>query len=78
MSLESSWVRRIIPCADVLIGKPSAIIATYQLPGSNAVDAAAGVNKLMAKMKERFPEDMDYVVALDTTRAVTEGMKESS
>ncbi len=57
-------------------GKPSAIIATYQLPGSNAVDAAAGVNKLMAQMKQRFPEDMDYVVSLDTTRAVTEGMKE--
>src|SRR5208282_1445317 len=57
-------------------GKPSAIIATYQLPGSNAVDAAAAVNKLMAKMRERFPEDLDYVVALDTTRSVTEGMKE--
>ena len=54
----------------------SAIIATYQLPGSNAVDAAAGVNKLLAQMKQRFPEDLDYVVALDTTRAVTEGMKE--
>jgi HAE1 family hydrophobic/amphiphilic exporter-1 len=59
-----------------LNGKPSAIIATYQLPGSNAVDAAAGVNKLMAGMKQRFPEDMDFVVALDTTRAVTEGIKE--
>src|SRR5271156_380952 len=57
-------------------GKPSAVIATYQLPGSNAVDAAAGVNKLMAQMKERFPEALDFVVALDTTRAVTEGMKE--
>jgi hydrophobic/amphiphilic exporter-1 (mainly G- bacteria), HAE1 family len=57
-------------------GKPSAVIATYQLPGSNAVDAAAGVNKLMAKMKERFPDDLDYVVSLDTTRAVTEGIKE--
>jgi len=57
-------------------GKPSAVIATYQLPGSNAVDAAAGVNKLMAQMKQRFPDDLDYVVALDTTRAVTEGMKE--
>jgi len=57
-------------------GKPSAIVATYQLPGSNAVEAAAGVNKLMAQMKQRFPEDMDYVVSLDTTRAVTEGMKE--
>ena len=57
-------------------GKPSAVVATYQLPGSNAVDAAAGVKKLMTKLKERFPEDLDYVVALDTTRAVTQGMKE--
>src|SRR5271167_3140643 len=57
-------------------GKPSAVIATYQLPGSNAVDAAAGVKKLMAQMKERFPEDLDFDVALDTTRAVTEGIKE--
>ncbi len=59
-----------------LNGKPSAIIAAYQLPGSNAVDAAAGIKKLMAEMKQRFPEDMDYVIALDTTRAVTEGIKE--
>src|SRR6202051_623530 len=57
-------------------GKPSAVIATYQLPGSNAVEAAASVNKLMAQMKQRFPEDMDFIVALDQTRAVTEGIKE--
>jgi len=59
-----------------LNGKPSAIIAVYQLPGSNAVDAAAGVNKLMAQMKQRFPEDMDSVVSLDQTLSVTEGIKE--
>src|SRR5438445_1216271 len=59
-----------------LNGRPSAIIATYQLPGSNAVEAAASVTKLMAEMKQRFPEDMDYVVALDQTRAVTQGIKE--
>src|SRR6184192_2307744 len=59
-----------------LNGRPSAIIATYQLPGSNAVEAAASVTKLMAEMKQRFPEDIDYVVALDQTRAVTEGIKE--
>ncbi len=57
-------------------GQPSAIVATYQLPGSNAVDAATGVRNLIAKMKQRFPEDMDYVVALDQTRSVTEGIKE--
>jgi hydrophobic/amphiphilic exporter-1 (mainly G- bacteria), HAE1 family len=57
-------------------GKPSAVIAAYQLPGSNAVEAAAGINKLMAQLQQRFPEDLDYVVALDTTRSVTEGIKE--
>jgi HAE1 family hydrophobic/amphiphilic exporter-1 len=57
-------------------GKPSAVLALYQLPGSNAVDAAAAASKLMAQMKERFPQDLTDAVALDTTRAVTEGMKE--
>lgn len=57
-------------------GKPGAIIAVYQLPGSNAVDAAAGVKKLMAQTKERFPEDMDFAVSLDTTLSVTQGIKE--
>ena len=59
-----------------LNGKPSAILAVYQLPGTNAVDAAAGVKKVMAQVKNRFPQDMDYVVSLDTTSSVTQGMKE--
>ncbi|HXN51915.1 MAG TPA: multidrug efflux RND transporter permease subunit [Candidatus Acidoferrum sp.] len=59
-----------------LNGKPGAIMAVYQLPGSNAVQAANGVKKLMAEVKTRLPHDVDYVVSLDTTRAVTEGMKE--
>src|SRR5438132_3707256 len=59
-----------------LNGKPSAIIAVYQLPGTNAVQAAAGVTKLMAEVKKRFPQDIDYVVSLDTTRSVTEGMRD--
>jgi len=59
-----------------LNGKPSAIVAVYQLPGSNAVDAAAGVKKLMAEVKSRFPSDMDYTLSLDSTRSVVQGMKE--
>ena len=59
-----------------LSGQPSAILSVYQLPGSNAVDAAAGVRKLMAQMKQRFPADMDFVVSLDTTLSVTQGIKE--
>ena len=57
-------------------GKPAAVVAVYQLPGSNAVKAADGVRKLMQEAKQRFPQDLEYDVALDTTLAVTEGLKE--
>jgi HAE1 family hydrophobic/amphiphilic exporter-1 len=59
-----------------LNGKPGAIVAVYQLPGSNAVQAADAVKKMMVDAKKRFPHDVDYVTSLDTTRAVTQGMKE--
>jgi hydrophobic/amphiphilic exporter-1 (mainly G- bacteria), HAE1 family len=59
-----------------LNGKPAAIIAVYQLPGTNAVQTVAGVRKLMAQMKQRFPQDIDYAVSLDQTAPVTEGIKE--
>src|SRR6201988_886647 len=48
-----------------LNGKPCAAIAVYQLPGTNAVQTVQGVRKLMGQLKQRFPEDMDYVVSLD-------------
>lgn len=57
-------------------GKPAALLAIYQLPGSNAVDAAKGVRKLMQELQQRFPTGLTYSVSLDTTLAVTEGMKE--
>src|ERR1700675_4030150 len=59
-----------------LNGKPSAAIAVYQLPGSNPVQTLPGVRNLMAQMKQRFPQDIDYTVSLDQTLPVTEGMKE--
>src|SRR5271154_3566349 len=59
-----------------LNGKPSAILAIYQLPGSNALDDEKRVLKLMAKLKPTFPEDLDYSISLDTTLAVSEGMKD--
>ncbi len=59
-----------------LNGKPSAILALYQLPGTNAIKAAQGVRKLMNEAQQRFPADMEYAVSLDQTLAVTEGMRE--
>src|SRR5512139_2048481 len=57
-------------------GKPAAIVAIYQLPGSNAIETAGRAKRLMEEWKERFPQDLDYTVSLDTTLAVTEGIKE--
>jgi HAE1 family hydrophobic/amphiphilic exporter-1 len=56
--------------------KPSGILALYQLPGSNAIEAAKGVERLMAELKSRFPSDLDYDITIDTTRAVREGIRE--
>jgi hydrophobic/amphiphilic exporter-1 (mainly G- bacteria), HAE1 family len=57
-------------------GQPAAILALYQLPGTNAVKAAQAVRKLMTEAKQRFPADMDYAVSLDQTLSVTEGISE--
>jgi hydrophobic/amphiphilic exporter-1 (mainly G- bacteria), HAE1 family len=59
-----------------LNGQPSSIIGIYQLPGSNALAVVQGVRKVMEQLKQRFPNDLDYSVSLDTTVAVTEGIKE--
>jgi HAE1 family hydrophobic/amphiphilic exporter-1 len=59
-----------------LNGKPAAALAVYQLPGSNAVNDSKAVQALMAQLKKSFPPDMDYAIALDQTKAVTEGIRE--
>src|SRR6267378_2072008 len=59
-----------------LNGRPGAIIAVYQLPGSNAVDTMKAATKLMEEAKAHFPNDVDYVTALDTTQAVSAGVRE--
>src|SRR5260370_19349355 len=58
-----------------LNGRPGAIIAVYQLPGSNAVETMKAATKLMEEAKAQFPNDLDYVTALDTTKAVSAGVR---
>ena len=57
-------------------GQPSAIIAVFQAPGSNALAVADGLKKQMAELKQRFPADLDYQVTLDTSLPVTEGIRD--
>ena len=57
-------------------GSPAAVIALYQLPGSNAVQTADGVRQMLAELKTRFPADIAQDVSLDTTQSVREGLRE--
>jgi HAE1 family hydrophobic/amphiphilic exporter-1 len=57
-------------------GRPAAILACYQLPGSNAVDAAKRLRARVRELSKRFPADLTYTVSLDTTAAVTAGMRD--
>jgi len=56
--------------------KVATIIALYQSPGSNAVDLAEQIKTTMADLSKSFPASMKYVISLDTTLAITAGIKE--
>ena len=55
-------------------GKPSAILAIYQLPGSNAVQCAKDVRAAFTLLSADFPAGIRADVALDTTAAVNAGI----
>jgi HAE1 family hydrophobic/amphiphilic exporter-1 len=56
--------------------QPAAVIAVFQIPGTNALDVASRVKQTMDDLKLRFPRDMEYLVSLDTTLPVSEGIVE--
>jgi HAE1 family hydrophobic/amphiphilic exporter-1 len=57
-------------------GKPAAVLATFQSPGSNALDVAANIRKTLEELKARFPPGLEYTVSLDTTAPVKSGINE--
>ncbi len=57
-------------------GAPATLVGLYQVPGSNALDAANRAKATMARLAEKFPSDMNVALTLDTTVPVTEGAKE--
>jgi len=54
----------------------AAILAIYQLPDANGLEVAGNVIATMERLKTRFPEDLDYVISLDTTKPITAGIHE--
>src|SRR5262249_9718607 len=57
-----------------LDGEPSATLAIFQLPGSNALDTAGAIREKMEQLKGRFPEGVDYRIYYDTTVFVSESI----
>src|SRR6516165_4068362 len=56
--------------------QPAAVIAIYQIPGSNALAVAGQIKATLADLAKRFPRDMEYLVSLDTTLPVSAGINE--
>ncbi len=56
--------------------KDAAVVTVYQTPGSNALEIAEKVKGIMAGLEKDFPDDLDYVMSLDTTLAIEAGIEE--
>jgi multidrug efflux pump len=54
--------------------RPNASIAVWALPDANTIATARRVREKMAQLKKSFPEDVDYVVALDMTPFIQESV----
>jgi len=57
-------------------GRPAALLGIFQQPGSNALDVATAVKAQMKQLADAFPPGMEYAVTLDTTLAISEGIRE--
>jgi HAE1 family hydrophobic/amphiphilic exporter-1 len=71
-----SYLARLGTAGENKPAQSAALIALYLTPGSNALQTRANVLKMMEEAKGRFPQGLDYITALDTTLAVSEGIRE--
>ena len=59
-----------------LNGKPAAVVALYQTPGTNALEIADKIEATMEELSHTFPEDLNYMISFDTTLAIEAGIDE--
>ena len=71
-----SYLARLAVAGENKPAQPAALIALYLTPGSNALQTRDAVLKMMDEAQRRFPQGLNYIVALDTTLAVSEGIHE--
>lgn len=56
-------------------GMTSSGMMINQTPGGNAVETADGIYASLEKLKEAFPEDVDYVIGYETVSVVNASIK---
>ncbi len=57
-------------------GHDAAFVLIYQAPGANALDTYKGIMEALAKLKNNFPKDVDYLVPLETASVVQVSINE--
>jgi multidrug efflux pump len=59
----------------LLDNRPAAAIGIFQRPGSNALEASSQVYETMERLKQSFPEGLEYRIVYDPTVFVRESIK---
>ena len=54
--------------------KPTVVIATFQMPGSNALELKKNIEAKMKELSARFPKGIQYTIFYDTTKFVSAAM----
>ncbi|MCC6271879.1 MAG: multidrug efflux RND transporter permease subunit [Deltaproteobacteria bacterium] len=57
-------------------GAPGGVLGLYLAPGANAIETAANLKAMLREMSERFPPDVAYSVALDSTLPIKASINE--
>lgn len=57
-------------------GRPAAVVAAFQSPGSNALEVASQLEARLQELKKNFPPTLEYEISLDTTAPVKGGIEE--
>ncbi len=57
-------------------GKPGTFLLLYQAPGANALETYQRITNTLAELKKSFPNDIDYLIPLETVSVVKTSIRE--
>src|SRR5206468_10079130 len=53
---------------------PAVALAVFQRPGSNALETAQGISRLMVELAKRFPPGIKYAIVYNPTQFIQESV----